>query len=505
MQEARANPTTVMCPPLGIAYLGATLRAFGATVCVVDGLGEAPRRSSTIEGTNFVSFGLSPAEIVQRVPSDTAIIGVSCMFSEEWRIGREVIRALGKAFPATLLVAGGEHISALPNYVLSDCPELDFCIVGEGEETLLEVCSLVAGDQPVTQTIPGVVGRATEATHCGAHDGGSLRKRIRQIDRLPTPAWDLLPMENYFDRALPFGVNRGRCIPILASRGCPYQCTFCSSPDMWTTLWRAREPDAVLDEIGDGIERFGARNFDFFDLTAIVRKEWIREFCAKLIDRKYGITWQIPQGTRSEAIDGEISKLLYASGCRNISYAPESGSPAVLKRIKKRVKLDVMMSSMAGAIEAGLKVKCNFIVGLPDETPGEVRETMSFIAQLAKLGVHDINATPYCPYPGSSLFKTLVSEGAITLNQEYFDRLGDSDDVAFARSHCESMNRTQLGFWRWRLNTEFYLRSFAHHPSRVASTARNLKNGIQTTRLERAIAALIGQPASNKSEERLEG
>src|SRR6476620_3967712 len=124
-------------------------------------------------------------------------------------------------------------------------------------------------------------------------------------------------------------------MPMIATRGCPYQCTFCSNPEMWTTRWYAREPGKVLDEIQLYMDKYAATNFDFYDLTAIVKRSWIIQFTNEILTRKMKFTWQLPSGTRSEAIDDEVSRLLYASVCWNMSSAPESGSPEVLKRIKK--------------------------------------------------------------------------------------------------------------------------------------------------------------------------
>src|SRR5205085_11391822 len=99
---------------------------------------------------------------------------------------------------------------------------------------------------------------------------------------------------------------------MLATRGCPFQCTFCSSPQMWTQVWKARRPAAVADEIESYMRRYGANDFQFQDLTAIVRKDWIVAFCKELLDRKLSITWQLPVGTRSEAIDAEVAQYLVA-------------------------------------------------------------------------------------------------------------------------------------------------------------------------------------------------
>ena len=153
------------------------------------------------------------------------------------------------------------------------------------------------------------------------------------------------------------GVDRGRSMPMLATRGCPYQCTFCSSPLMWTTRWTARAPLEVVREMQHYIEKYHVDNFDFYDLTAIVHKSWILEFCELLLERGLKITYQLPSGTRSEAIDGEVAKLLFRSGCRNMTYAPESGSPRVLTFIKKRVKVSNMLDSMRACVREKLNIK----------------------------------------------------------------------------------------------------------------------------------------------------
>ena len=154
-------------------------------------------------------------------------------------------------------------------------------------------------------------------------------------------------------------------MPMMASRGCPYQCTFCSNPSMWTTRWIPRDPDLLLDEMQFYQKKYGAENFDFYDLTAIVKKSWIVDFCRKIEERGLSFTWQLPSGTRTEAIDGEVASLLYRSGCRNMSYSPESGSPAVLRRIKKKIHPDSVIGSISEATKNGMNIKCNIIFGFP--------------------------------------------------------------------------------------------------------------------------------------------
>ena len=104
-------------------------------------------------------------------------------------------------------------------------------------------------------------------------DNGTSR-RIEHIDKLPRPAWHLLKPENYFTDYFTIGLAKGNLknMPILATRGCPYQCTFCSSPTMWTTRYLMRDPKEIVDEIEWLIKEYDANDFEFFDLTAIIKK-----------------------------------------------------------------------------------------------------------------------------------------------------------------------------------------------------------------------------------------
>src|SRR4029079_7397179 len=118
----------------------------------------------------------------------------------------------------------------------------------------------------------------------------------------------------------------------------------------------------VVDEIASYVERYEATNVDFYDLTAIIKRDWILAFCEEIERRGLNITYQLPTGTRSEVLDEEVLRALYRTGCRNICYAPESGSPKTLARIAKKVELERMVRSIRAASKAGIVVKANLIV-----------------------------------------------------------------------------------------------------------------------------------------------
>jgi radical SAM superfamily enzyme YgiQ (UPF0313 family) len=479
---------TLRCPPIGLASIAAVLEERGVTVSIVDAVGENPRQMETTADPHFVRVGLRDDEIIKRIPADTTILGVSCMFSEEWPFTRGVIESLRQAFPHVPIVGGGEHITAAPEFSMRDCPAIDACVLGEGEDTFAELVSALHDGRAIDE-IPGI----------GYLDAGTFRKterrtRIREISELPRPAWHLAPLRNYLDNGFGFDIGRVRSYPILASRGCPFQCTFCSSPEMWTTRWVARSPTDVLDEMGWAIETYQVDNFDFYDLTAIVRRDWIVEFCTLLIERGYKTSWQLPTGTRSEALSDEVLPLLFKSGCRYLVYAPESGSPAVLARIKKKVHLEKMKASMRQAVAAGLTVKCNFVVGFPGETRRELWETVAFCSQLASIGIDDINVGPFCPYPGSELFTQLQADGRLgDMNDEYFGMLAVYADLTRSRSWTEHVSHRQLLAFRHLAMAAFYGRSFARRPQRLFSLVRNVYTGRHKTRLDRNIGDILNR------------
>jgi radical SAM superfamily enzyme YgiQ (UPF0313 family) len=233
---------------------------------------------------------------------------------------RELLHKLRAAFPKVAIVCGGEHFTAVPELSMEQAP-IDFLVLGEGEETAVALFrALELGlDHAV---IPGIVYRAAD----GTVQKNPRRDRIKNVDQIPWPAWEYFDIEAYSSNRLVSGIYYGKTVPILATRGCPYQCTYCSSPNMWTTRWFAREPKDVIDEIETYHKRYGATNFPFQDLTAILKRDWVVDFCNEVERRGLKITWQLPAGTRSEIIDEEVASLLVRSGCRSLNFAPESGS-----------------------------------------------------------------------------------------------------------------------------------------------------------------------------------
>jgi radical SAM superfamily enzyme YgiQ (UPF0313 family) len=474
-------------PPLGLAFVGAALRTRGDEVTVIDTLAEGYDTYHAYKGV-LVANGLSPEQIAERIPADTKLIGLTVMFSGNWPLNRALIDYLGDRFPEATIVAGGEHITAVPEFSIRQTRHLAVCVLGEGEATVVEVARAIEDGDPLS-SVEGVVYRDEHNEPVRT----CRRKRMMDLDAIARPAWDLFPLTLYHEKSMIYGVDRGvASLPVMATRGCPYQCTFCSSPEMWGTRYLMRTPESVADEIEYFATTYGIGNFDFYDLTAIIRKAWIIDFCKELIDRDLRITWQIPAGTRSEAIDQEVAHYLYKSGCRNITYAPEAGSPETLRAIKKKVKLDRMLESISFSARERMNIKINFMLGFPDETHRNIWQSIAFLVQASWYGVHDMSPSIFSPYPGSELFNRMLAEGRVDMDDdEYFYRMIYVDTLLSNHFYNDHMSGLALRAYLMLYIVIFYGTNYLFHPSRIAATIYHLLTNRLESRAEMGLVDLI--------------
>lgn len=481
--------TLTATPPIGIVYVAGSLRAAGHKLTIVDSIGEALEQYHYFGVKNLHQNGLKVEEILARIPEDSEYIGVSFPFSNEWPLAKRVCFAIKEKFPRAIIFAGGEHATAMPEHCLRDCPVIQYIILGEAEETSVELINTLSSAGDVSK-VSGIAYLDRD----GKIQQTSRRSRMQDVDSIPKPAWELIPLENYLAGGYSYGVNIGRTIPIIATRGCPYQCTFCSNPQMWTTRWLARTPSKVVDEMQEYIAKYNIQNFDFYDLTAVVRKDWIVEFCKLLIDRNLNITWQLPSGTRSEALDDEVTDLLYRSGCRNLSYAPESGSVETLKRIKKKINPDRMIASMKCAIRNKINIKANIIVGFPGEKLKDILATYRFIMRMAAVGVDDVSVWTFSAYPGSELFRDLQDAKKLpAFDDEYFYSLLSYSDLKNVISWNDNFSSTQLKYLRFFGLVLFYATRYTLRPQCFFRTLRNIITHKPESRLEMIVENAVSR------------
>jgi len=237
-----------------------------------------------------------------------------------------------------------------------------------------------------------------------------------------------------------------------------------------------RDPKEIVDEIEWLIKTYKATDFEFFDLTAIIKKSWILEFCKVIKDRGLNnITWQLPVGTRSEALDDETLQVIFDTGCRFITYAPESGSEKTLKTIKKKVKIDRLSKSVKSAVKIGHTARLNFIIGFPHETLSDCIKTVLFgIYSAFKLGVSDINYAVFAPYPGSELFEKLKKENKLKMDDGYFKKLLVQFDLTKGDSYCENVSGKTLAILRFLGFSLSYISIYISRPKRIFKLIRSM-------------------------------
>lgn len=485
-------------PPLGLALIAAALESQGYDVQVVDCVAEAPDHYFSFgDLTDILALGVDFDALFGMLDDRYDIIGMSAMFSNNWLINRHLMNLMKERYPEALTIIGGEHATAIPEYCLRDCTGLDVVVAGEGEETTSELARGVREHHPLSE-IDGIAYRERPS---GRIVTMPRRPRIRALEAVARPAWHLFPLEKYFANEISYGIAYGRSLPIIATRGCPYVCTFCSSPQMWGVKYSMRDPKDVIDEVTFLNREYGVTNIDFYDLTAIIRKEWILEFCRLLHDNDLRITWQIPAGTRSEAIDHEVAIALKESGCKNITYAPESGSPKMLKAIKKKVKPGRMLFSISESHRAGLDIKLNIMVGYPDERVADALRTIWFLVRASWCGAKDAAPSMFSAYPGSALFAEVVERGELKVDDRYFESIVFSQSLHKFRNYSRMNGRSTMIMIVVLAYLGFYVSNYLFRPMRALRLIKNVAAKDYQTRGEYMIGQILRRKRAIRSGE----
>lgn len=474
-------------PPIGAAYVAAALRDAGHEVRLIDSPGEAIDQSVEVDSPvgRLEQIGLTVEEMVERIEPDTEIVGITTMFLHEWPTVRRLAEATKARFPDVFVVLGGENATAFAPWILDQCPAVDACVLGEGEATAVALADHLAEGKPLAG-LSGI--RLRDRVDDVIVDTGlSIRMGRRELNLSHhRPAWDLVPLETYWEHYPFFGVDRGRSMNVLGTRGCPYKCTFCSSPQMWTTKYVVREPADVVDEIVEYVDRYGIQNVNFVDLTAATNRKWTLGLCDALEERAPGVSWQLPVGTRIEAIDREVLQRLWDTGCRNITFAPESGSERLLEIMDKRVKLDRVLQAVREGNEIGLRTMVNILIGHPAERRSDLWRSVRFLLRCAWQGCSDTAVMMFCPYPGSADFDELVASGRHEIDESAY-YVGLSRGSSSHRSWNDDISARQLRLMQLFMIAAFYLTSWIRRPRRAFQFLRAQLTGSEDTYLEQMV------------------
>ncbi|HUT53822.1 MAG TPA: cobalamin-dependent protein [bacterium] len=488
---ARFEP--MVSTPMGIAYLAATLREAGYEVACLDALCEAPRQE-TLVSEDIFRLGLSYDQIIARIREfQPEVVGISCIFSNQWPAARELSRRIKAQDPDLVVCTGGAHPSFLSERCMNDAP-LDFIVKGEAEESFPELLGRLRKERPFDD-IDGLVWR----------DGGSLRQNpktrfIRDLDRLPFPAHDLLNPESYFRVGLPMGYDfvSPRNLPVMTSRGCPCSCTFCSSANLWGRHYRTRSSANVLAELDWLQDRFQVKEIKFQDDNLTVDRKRARELFNGMADRGRHLMWNTPNGIAVWTLDEEMLGLMKRSGCFGITMAIESGDQEVLSSlIRKPLKLDKVREVNRAARRLGIFRGAYFIIGFPGETREQIGKTISFTRELK---LDNCIIFIFNPLPGSELFKECLARGYITeesffeTGNQYFSSVIDSEQwkaEELERMIQREYVRNYLALFRNPVVVgRRYYNYIRHHPAALVYASTRVLRTLKEQVLKRSGRAL---------------
>ncbi|MFC1699005.1 B12-binding domain-containing radical SAM protein [Candidatus Omnitrophota bacterium] len=398
-------------PPLGLAYLAAALRE-RHELKVLDALAEGFDRERAGEEKGYLTYGLSYEEIREEIRAfNPEVIGVSSLFSAQARNVHRIFALAKELNSAVITIAGGAHPSAMPKEVLGD-KNIDYVIIGEGEQTATELLERIEKKKEPSG-LEGLAYRRDSQV--------IIREREsfeNNLDSLPFPAWELFPLDKYFSINRPHGglSRSGAVLPVITSRGCPYQCIFCSIHTVWGRGYRARRPESVLQEIEYLISKFGVRGLIFDDDNLTLDRERAVKIFQGIVEKRFNLSWSLPNGVYLGTLDENLLALMKNSGCYSISIAIESADEEVLKWIKKPIDLSKAKEIVRSAQALKLEIAVFFVVGFPFETKAQIEKTLRFTRELKADNVNFFFATPL---PGTELFNFCRENNLLPQNLDF--------------------------------------------------------------------------------------
>ena len=357
-------------PPAGLGYLAENLEANGISYKVHN---MNLHRSFSALKNSISKFGPD-------------LIGIT-MMTYRYASHYELIKRVRKNFPSIEIVAGGPHLSFFKEQVLHECPEIDYGLIMEAENSFKELC---CGE--VLGKIDGLLFRENGRVVSNSH----YEFRV-DLDALPFPKYSGFDLHKYTKRF----------INLLTSRGCPYNCIFCGHHLVTGKCFRFRDPIKVVDEIEYWVKR-GYSDFNVTDSNFSVSKERVYVICDEIEKRGLKIKIGCGDGLRADRVDLDLLKRMRQVGFGALSIGVESGSDHVLKNMEKGESLADIDRTVKMACELGYDVTLFFVIGSPGETEEDVKKSVEFAL---KYPIFSVNFNLLIPYPGTKLYDWVKSNG----------------------------------------------------------------------------------------------
>jgi anaerobic magnesium-protoporphyrin IX monomethyl ester cyclase len=401
--------------PLSLLYLAGSVRSV-ATPHVLD-LNVVKREFFKKHPDGRFSFiEVVESEILRLKPD---YVGITCLFSEQFGMVRQIADAAKRVHPEAVTVLGGMHPTIFHRDILSHLASVDAVVIGEGEVTLPRMVSLPReqwGD------IEGFAFKNAQ----GEVVVNNQIPFVKELDTLAPPAYDLF---NFADYKLdssgwynPKKFDIGTSVPILTSRSCPYKCSFCGMNLVMGTSFRARSAESVCQEIEYLYHEHGTRYFNIMDDNFTLDKKRIKQICQFIIDKKLDLSFDMPNGIMTTTLDDDVIDALAEAGFAYCFLAIESGSDFMRNKVMhKQLSLETIFRVVKSfRRHPQIHLAAFFLMGMPEETHETLEETYRLIEQL---DIDSFKMSVATPFPGTKLFEQCQRDNLFLVNKTKLDSL----------------------------------------------------------------------------------
>lgn len=394
--------------PLGLLYIGAVLEKAGHSVELLNAF---MSNSEFIKNGDTTEIGIPYSKIKEEIHKRKPdVVGISNPFTSQVDHAMRVATAVKEVDRSILTVVGGPHASVVPVDFLNEAADIDVAVIGEGEYGMRDVVNH-AQEKRDLEDILGIAYRKD-----GKVVLNNPRPPIENLDELPYPAYHLVDMELYLNpKKIDYRSFKERAIPMVTSRGCPYNCHFCAVHLHMGKKFRANSVPYVLKHIEYVVEKFKVKNIFFEDDNMALNTPRFEGIVDGMIEKGFNINWELPNGIRADTMNYQLLAKMKKSGCRSVFFGVESGDQYVLDHlIDKSLNLQDVVRCAKWCQQIGLKTGGFYAIGFPGEKKENMQRTVEFALSLKKeydVGMHLFVATPNF---GTKVYDVCKEKGYLT-------------------------------------------------------------------------------------------
>jgi anaerobic magnesium-protoporphyrin IX monomethyl ester cyclase len=410
--KGSAKPSAIL--PLGLLYIAAVLENNNYTVEIYDAQIniDVPVSYDSDDNIHMGDSWEAVEEQIRKIDPD--IVGITNPFSAQLDNTLKVAQITKKINKNILVVVGGNHPTVQPNDFFDKTEAVDIVCLGEGEYTMLEI----AGACKEQRDWRNILGTAVKKNN--QIKTNPARDYIMDLDILPLPAYHLINLEHYFlinqngfsGRLSWSYPDSERAVSVITSRGCPFNCIFCSIHLHMGRRWRPHSPEYTLKHLELLAGKYNIKHVHFEDDNLTLDSVRFKEILNGLFEKKMNITWDTPNGIRADMLSKELLENSKKSGCIYIIFGVESGDQRILAEvINKQLDLAKVIKVAQWCKEIGLDAIAYYVIGFPGETPDDMKKTVDFALQLMKN--YDVAPSIFIatPLPGTRLYEVCKKGG----------------------------------------------------------------------------------------------